>query len=119
MTRYDRNGQHLFVCEGQLYFTEIFDLPDTEEGVGVSLFIIQRSSDGVYSVLPISSIGQYSLYIGANQSFVLPAQDPLIRRHSNTLYVEDFSSKIRNPRVLGLEAIVIPYPDNLAVDIEE
>jgi len=28
-------------------------------------------------------------------------------------------SKIRNPRVLGLEAIVIPYPNNLAVDIEE
>uniref|UniRef100_A0A0A9BBY1 DUF295 domain-containing protein n=1 Tax=Arundo donax TaxID=35708 RepID=A0A0A9BBY1_ARUDO len=116
---WEENGQHLFLCENQLYFVQIFDSLDAPEGIGVQLYLVEKSGGADYSLLPTMTIGEFSVFLGANQSFVLPSASSLVGRLANTLYIEDFRSYNRRPRVLAinfesLKTLMIPFPEDIA-----
>lgn len=61
-------------------------------------------------------IGPYSVYLGSNQSIVLPMLEGSSGHLPNTIYIEDSDGAIRQPRVLAINIETqglqrFPYPE--------
>lgn len=112
-----KNGQHIFVCEERAYMCVLFRSIQDVDLVEALCFSIRANENGDYVLEQVADIGPYSVYLGSNQSIVLPTLEGCPGRLPNTLYIEDCDGIVRNNRILAInistqEIYQIQFPDN-------
>ena len=86
-----------YICNRNVYLLQIFVSPHAPQKVVVCLFEVEKVGDE-YMMLPVLDIGKFSVYLGPNQSFVLPSVDHLVGRLANTPSIQKLGAYLGVPR---------------------
>jgi hypothetical protein len=113
LTAWGARGHHTFNIEGGTYVCVL--LRHSEDShIEVRLFVLVFSGDD-WILQPANNIGQYAVFLGANQAFAAVSDPPLM---PNTAYVVNDDGFYREARVIAINFLTgqqtsLPYPQDV------
>ncbi|KAL6606074.1 hypothetical protein ACP70R_041727 [Stipagrostis hirtigluma subsp. patula] len=116
------HNPYIFSCSGSIFLCILLRAEKDVQTVRAVVFSVRQRSPGEgYSLDRTFNIGEYAVYLGANQALVLPGDQKSLVQHANCVYVVDDDGIVRNDRILmfdvasGDSVAIFPFPRGVAI----
>lgn len=110
-------GNHVFRCGERVYVCIMKRSISDEDVVSSTVYSLDRLTGGGYALVRTYDIGDFAVYLGANQALIVPAADSM-NQLANTIYIADddgvtSTARIWSVNIASGETDSIPFPSGV------